>query len=83
MSRKKERFERRLAKRRIKQRFEEQNGEIKHPLGDPRIGNDRRQQERRTVEMTPAEVDDWLKRNGILGGDRRIGQRRLGNRRRR
>jgi hypothetical protein len=55
----------------------------RHPLGDPRIGEDRRQQERRTRTMTPAEVEDWLRLNGITGGDRRKGDRRQGDRRRR
>jgi hypothetical protein len=55
---------------------------LEHPLGDPRLGDDRRRQERRIREMSPDEVDDWLKRNGIFGGDRRRGERRKGDRRR-
>jgi hypothetical protein len=56
---------------------------VRHPLGDPRVGEDRRQAERRTHTMTPAEVEEWLRRNGIPGGDRRRGDRRQGDRRRR
>jgi hypothetical protein len=33
--------------------------------------------------MTPTEVEDWLRLNGITGGDRRKGDRRQGDRRRR
>jgi hypothetical protein len=74
------RFERRLRARQLKRAVE---GEIlKHPLGDPRIGEDRRQAERRRNAMTPDEVADWLKRNGISGGDRRHNDRRQGDRRR-
>ena len=78
------RHERRKAKRLI-ERAEKERRELlepKHPLGDPRIGNDRRQAERRSTQMTPAEVEDWLKRNGISTGDRRHNDRRQGDRRR-
>lgn len=78
------RKDRRLRARQEAHRLaEEKAKEVKHPLGDPRIGDDRRQAERRVRAMTPREVDDWLKRNGISGGDRRQGQRRTGERRRR
>lgn len=54
----------------------------RHPLGDPRTGEDRRRAERRSRTMTPDEVEDWLRRNGISGGDRRRAERRQGDRRR-
>lgn len=47
---------------------------------DDRV-SDRRQQDRRQMSMSPDEVEEWLKRNGISGGDRRVGQRRQGDRR--
>jgi hypothetical protein len=54
-----------------------------HPLSDPRTGDtERRQAERRVRAMTPREVEDWLRRNGITGSDRRTGQRRQQERRR-
>lgn len=37
---------------------------------------DERRVDRRRMAMTPQEVDQWLKDNGILGGDRRKGDRR-------
>jgi hypothetical protein len=43
---------------------------------------DRRQGDRRKMTMSPDEVEDWLKRNGISSGDRRKGERRQGDRRR-
>lgn len=43
---------------------------------------DRRSAERRKMTMSPQEVENWLKMNGISGGDRRKGQRRQGDRRR-
>lgn len=70
------------ALRRLKARREAAEEELKHPLGDPRIGNDRRQKERRKQSLSPDEVNDWLKRNGISGGDRRHNDRRQGDRRR-
>jgi hypothetical protein len=51
------------------------------PRADERQA-DRRQGDRRQMSMSAAEVDDWLKRNGISGGDRRQGDRRQGDRRR-
>lgn len=47
---------------------------------DERKG-DRRKRDRRQMSMAPDEVEDWLKRNGITGGDRRKGERRQGDRR--
>lgn len=80
------RFERRLRARQEKRRLEElkemDKDKPKHPLSDPRIGDDRRQRERRAMVMSAEEVDDWLKRNGISSGDRRKGPRRQGERRR-
>lgn len=43
---------------------------------------DRRQSDRRKMAMSEKEVDDWLKMNGISGGDRRHNDRRQGDRRR-
>ncbi len=37
---------------------------------------DERKSDRRVRSMTPSEVEDWLKQNGISGGDRRKGDRR-------
>lgn len=48
---------------------------------DDRV-EDRRKGERRQITMSESEVEDWLKRNGIIGGDRRKGDRRQGDRRR-
>lgn len=82
------RFERRRKARQEARAIEERRAFLdpdkqeKHPLGDPRIGNDRRQKERRMTVMTAAEVEDWLKRNGISTGDRRHNDRRQGDRRR-
>lgn len=42
---------------------------------------DRREGDRRKMRMSEDEIEDWLKRNGISGGDRRLGQRRQGDRR--
>lgn len=67
MSNRQARFERRLAERRA-----EQNPEA---VGMPPLEK-RSGEERRVRSMTPAEVDDWLKRSGISGGDRRKGSRR-------
>jgi hypothetical protein len=58
---------------RILKRFGEQANERE---------KERRQKDRRKMSMSPDEVEDWLKRNGISGGDRRQGQRRQGDRRR-
>ena len=55
---------------------------LRHPLSDPRVGDDRRQQERRVRIMTQEELEDWLRLNGISGGDRRQGERRQRDRRR-
>lgn len=38
---------------------------------------ERRVEDRRIMAMTPSEVDDWLKQNGISGTDRRKAQRRM------
>lgn len=43
---------------------------------------ERRQVDRRQISMSPQEVEDWMRMNGIVGGDRRKGQRRQGDRRR-
>jgi hypothetical protein len=43
---------------------------------------DRRSEDRRKMAMSPDEVENWLKINGIYGGDRRKAQRRQGDRRR-
>ena len=69
MSDRKARFERRLAERRSQQEQEE-TGATPPPI------EDRRNADRRVKSMTPREVDDWLRRNGISGGDRRKGDRR-------
>jgi hypothetical protein len=72
------RFERRLAKRKeAQERLAEKMGRQ-----EPRSGDDRRRVERRAMVMSKEEVEDWLKRNGISGGDRRSGNRRQGDRRR-
>lgn len=60
------RFDRRLRARQEERRLAEE---------EP-IAEERRQRNRRANSMTPDEVQDWLKRNGILGGDRRKGERR-------
>jgi hypothetical protein len=84
------RVQRRLRARRLKQQIDaeiaarkaEQPKEPVNPQGDPRVGDDKRRQERRSRSMSPHEVEDWLNRNGISGGNRRMGQRRQGYRRR-
>jgi len=81
------RFNRRLKARRearAERERREMLGEepVKHPLSDPRIGDDRRRAERRVMVMSAEEVEDWLKRNGISTGDRRHNDRRQGDRRR-
>lgn len=52
-----------------------------HPLGDPRAGEDRRGQERRSASLTPEQLEARLRALGI-STDRRRGQRRGGDRRR-
>lgn len=76
------RYTRRLKAREELRRRLEEIRPPRHPLGDPRIDEDRRQQERRANAMTPKEVEDWLKRNGMQGTDRRKAERRQGDRRR-
>jgi len=49
---------------------------------DERTADRRKGGDRRQLSMSPEEVEDWLKRNGITGGDRRKGERRQGDRRR-
>lgn len=73
MSYKAGRFQRRLAERRAKQAREE-SGEVK--VAPPPVFEDRRNEDRRAATMSPKEVEDWLRRNGIAGGDRRKGDRR-------
>lgn len=76
------RHERRVAKRaEAKKKAQERLAE-KMARIEPRSGEDRRQRERRVMVMSKEEVDDWLKRNGISGGDRRHNDRRQGDRRR-
>lgn len=70
------RFNRRLAKRKEARRLAEEKLASKPTQGD------RRKEERRTTVMTSGEVEEWLKRNGISGGDRRHNDRRQGDRRR-
>lgn len=65
------RFERRLRARQEARCLAEKQAQQPKP---PPV--ERRQQERRTRSMTSAEVEDWLKHNGITGVDRRKGDRR-------
>jgi hypothetical protein len=67
MSNKQARFERRLAARREQQQ---------EPAGVTPPIERRSNPDRRVRSMSPVEVDDWLKMNGISGGDRRKGPRR-------
>jgi hypothetical protein len=69
MSDRQARFQRRLAERREQQQEPEAIPDV--PPAERRSFPDRRSQ-----AMTSAEVDDWLKRNGISGGDRRKATRR-------
>lgn len=74
MSNKAARFERRLQERRAQRGVEEEVSiptQAEAPLVERRTGEDRR-----VRSMSPAEVDEWLKRNGISGGDRRRVTRR-------
>lgn len=71
MSDKAARFERRLQERRERQQNEKLEEVQAVPPVERRSGEDRR-----VRSMTSAEVDDWLKRNGVSGGDRRKGSRR-------
>ena len=65
------RFDRRLKARRAKSEREQ----LLEKFG-PRADERNTTGDRRQMAMTPDEVDDWLKRNGITGGDRRKGDRR-------
>lgn len=76
------RHERRVAKREEARQKAEERLAAKMARLEPRSGEDRRRQERRSTQMTPDEVSDWLKRNGITTGDRRHNDRRQGDRRR-
>jgi hypothetical protein len=74
MSNKQARFERRLEERRA-QRAADEGVVVPAQAEAPEIER-RSGEDRRVRSMSPAEVDDWLKRNGISGGDRRKGDRR-------
>jgi hypothetical protein len=69
------RFERRLRARRLAEAVAAAEEGTTPPPPPPTVV-DRRRTDRRTQTMTPAEVDDWLRRNGITGGDRRKAERR-------
>jgi hypothetical protein len=81
VSRKGERFLRRLAERRAKIEHREAKLAERMARQDPRIVEDRRQVERRSEALSGQALDDRLRELGI--DDRRRGDRRSGGDRRR